>query len=54
MGAGGAPLSAVTGVSGGRPDGEYGRHRPDEYQLVECFGVDRDGPVVQFRKAERE
>ena len=41
-------------VGGGRPGGEYGRHRPDEYQLVECFGVDRDGPVVQFRKAERE
>ena len=37
-------------VGGGRPDLEEGRQRPDEYQLVDCFGVDRDGPVVQFKR----
>ena len=41
-------------VGGGQPGGEEGRQRPDEYQLVECFGVDRDGPVVRFRRAAKE
>ena len=41
-------------IGGGRPDLEEGRHRPDEYQLEECFGVDRDGPVVQFKRATKE
>lgn len=39
-------------IGGGHSDLEEGRHRPDEYQLEECFGVDRDGPVVQFRRAK--
>ena len=40
-------------IGGGWPGLEEGRHRPDEYQLEECFGVDRKGPVVQFRKRQQ-
>ena len=34
---------------GGGPDLEDGRHRRDEFQLVDCFGSDREGPVLRFR-----
>ncbi|KAF2711840.1 cytochrome P450 [Pleomassaria siparia CBS 279.74] len=31
---------------------EQGREREDEFQLWDSFGFGRDGPVVQFRKAQ--
>lgn len=33
----------------GRPNLEHGRHRPNEFQLFDCFGSDREGPVLRFR-----
>lgn len=38
-------------VGGGGPQMGEGRHRVDEYQLYDCFGSDRDGPMVQFKRA---
>ncbi|KAI1170588.1 isotrichodermin C-15 hydroxylase [Nemania sp. FL0916] len=34
----------------GRPDREWGRQRPDEYQLIDQFTSLKDGPMVEFRK----
>jgi cytochrome P450 len=35
---------------GGHPDLEQGRRRRDEFQLFDCFGSDREGPVLRFRQ----
>ncbi len=35
---------------GSRVDLEEGRERIDEFQLFDCFGADRDGPVLRFRQ----
>lgn len=35
---------------GGGSDLEQGRERVDEYQIFDCFGADRDGPVLRFRR----
>ena len=32
-----------------RREGRWGRHRKDEFQLVDRFLVERDGPKVEFR-----
>jgi cytochrome P450 len=32
-----------------RREGRWGRHRKDEFQLVDRFLVERDGPMVEFR-----
>jgi len=37
---------------GGGRDLETGRERVDEFQLFDCFGADRDGPVLMFRRRE--
>ncbi|KEF61099.1 uncharacterized protein A1O9_02664 [Exophiala aquamarina CBS 119918] len=37
---------------GGGRDLEIGRERQDEFQIFDCFGADRDGPVLRFRKRE--
>ncbi|KAI1499097.1 isotrichodermin C-15 hydroxylase [Biscogniauxia marginata] len=34
----------------GRPDLEWGRQRPDEFQLVDQFTSLKDGPMVEFRR----
>lgn len=46
--------AAGTKRGGGSPDLEKGRHRVDEYQIVDCFGAARDGPMVEFRDARRK
>ncbi|RMD40955.1 hypothetical protein DV735_g4163, partial [Chaetothyriales sp. CBS 134920] len=39
------------GNSGGGGSGlEEGRERVNEYQLFDCFGSDRDGPILRFRR----
>ncbi len=35
----------------GSPRLEWGRHRENEYQLMDIFTSARDGPMVEFRKA---
>ena len=35
---------------GGKPGAVYGRHRKDEFQLVDIFTSLKDGPLVEFRK----
>ncbi|KAK4963138.1 hypothetical protein LTR10_000766 [Elasticomyces elasticus] len=35
---------------GGGPNLEEGRQRRDEFQLFDCFGSDRKGPVLRFRR----
>jgi cytochrome P450 len=47
---------AEGGKSGGahseelrKREGQWGRHRKDEFQLVDHFLVERDGPAVEFR-----
>jgi cytochrome P450 len=35
---------------GGDPTLEEGRQRRDEFQLFDCFGADREGPVLCFRR----
>ena len=42
---------AGDGLGGGHVDLGKGRHRGDEYQLFDCFGADRNGPIVIFEKA---
>ena len=37
---------------GGGMDVEEGRERVDEFQLFDCFGADRNGPVLRFRQRE--
>ncbi|VUC35513.1 unnamed protein product [Clonostachys rosea] len=37
----------------GSPRLEYGRHRESEYQLVDIFTSGKNGPMVEFRKAEK-
>lgn len=34
----------------GRPELEWGRRRPDEFQLIDQFTSLKDGPMVEFRK----
>ena len=34
----------------GSPDAPYGRHRKDEYQLIDHGICTKDGPMLQFRK----
>jgi cytochrome P450 len=36
--------------SEGRPDREWGRQRPGEYQLIDQFTSLKDGPMVEFRR----
>lgn len=40
------------GRGGGGPCMEEGRQKEDEFQLWDAFGYGRDGPVVQFKKAQ--
>lgn len=37
----------------GRPDLEWGRHRVDEFQLVDTFTSAKKGPMVEFRRAAK-
>ncbi|KAJ9640085.1 hypothetical protein H2199_006319 [Coniosporium tulheliwenetii] len=37
----------------GSPDLEEGRRRVDEFQMIDYIGVAREGPMVEFRLAER-
>ena len=39
--------------SEGRPDLEWGRHRPEEFQLVDTFTSAKKGPVLEFKPVER-
>ncbi|KAK5759966.1 hypothetical protein LTS12_009862 [Elasticomyces elasticus] len=34
---------------GGGPNLEEGRRRRDDFQLFDCFGSDREGPILRFR-----
>lgn len=34
----------------GHEDAEWGRHRPEEYQLVDAFTSLKDGPMIEFRE----
>ncbi len=36
-------------VGEGSPNGPYGRHRKDEYQLIDHVICAKDGPMLQFR-----
>lgn len=36
----------------GKASNEWGRHRPSEFQLVDTFTSAKNGPMVEFRKAE--
>ena len=36
-------------IGGGKPTLGYGRHRKNEYQIVDGFVSDRDGPVLEFK-----
>ena len=38
----------------GRDDLEWGRHRREEYQLVDTFTSMKDGPMIEFRRREVE
>lgn len=40
---------AESDSSGGNPKAEYGRHRPNEFQLKDRITARRDGPDLQFR-----
>lgn len=37
----------------GRKDLEWGRHREDEFQLVDTFTSAKKGPMVEFRRARK-
>jgi cytochrome P450 len=37
---------------GGGPGAQWGRHRQDEFQLVDTFTSLKDGPMIQFRRRE--
>jgi hypothetical protein len=37
----------------GAQDLEWGRHRKEEFQLVDTFTSMKNGPMVEFRKADR-
>lgn len=39
--------------SEGRPDLEWGRHRPEEFQLVDTFTSAKKGPVLEFKPVGR-
>ncbi|KAI9871341.1 MAG: hypothetical protein M1830_003014 [Pleopsidium flavum] len=41
--------SGGAGVGEGRPDGECGRRRREEYQLFDAFVAMKDGPLVEFK-----
>ncbi|KAL7805836.1 cytochrome P450 [Trichoderma aethiopicum] len=43
----------VQDPSEGRADLEWGRHRPDEFQLADIFTSAKKGPIVEFRLAEK-
>ena len=36
----------------GHPDREWGRHRVDEFQLIDQFTSLKDGPMVEFRRRD--
>lgn len=36
--------------AGGMPDAEWGRHRPNEFQLKDHVTAARDGPMLHFRE----
>lgn len=36
----------------GSPDNEWGRQRPEEFQLIDQFTSLKDGPMVEFRKRQ--
>lgn len=40
--------------SEGHPNKGYGRHRPEEFQLMDTFTSAKSGPVLEFRQAERD
>jgi cytochrome P450 len=40
-------------VGGGRVDGEAGRSREGEFQIIDWMVGYRDGPIVQFRKRDK-
>lgn len=40
--------------SEGHPSLEWGRQRPEEFQLVDTFTSAKTGPLLEFRKAERD
>ena len=44
-----AVVDDMRGIGAGKPGAEYGRHRPDEYQLYDHITAARDGPMLQFR-----
>jgi cytochrome P450 len=37
-------------VGGGNPKAEYGRHRIDEFQMLDQFTTETDGPMLEFRR----
>lgn len=37
-------------IGEGKPGAEFGRHRKDEYQMIDHMICAKDGPVLQFRK----
>lgn len=39
------------GLGGGGPHLEEGRHRVDEFQLLDAFGFGRDGPMIEVKLA---
>ncbi|KOS17813.1 Isotrichodermin C-15 hydroxylase [Escovopsis weberi] len=44
----------VEDPSEGRADLEWGRHRTSEFQLVDIFTSAKKGPLVEFRRSDRE
>lgn len=44
----------VQDISEGHPDLEYGRHRANEFQLRDIFTSGKCGPLVEFRRAQRD
>ncbi|TQS31576.1 hypothetical protein Golomagni_08138, partial [Golovinomyces magnicellulatus] len=45
---------AAADPSEGHPSLEWGRHRPEEFQLVDIFTSAKKGPLLEFRKAEEK
>ncbi|KAF2500060.1 cytochrome P450 [Lophium mytilinum] len=43
--------TATGDKSGGSIGAEYGRHRPDEFQLQDHITMSKDGPLLRFRSA---
>ena len=45
-------LAPGTTLGEGRPHFEWGRHRPNEFQLKDTFTSMKDGPLVEFRRRD--